>query len=329
MNAHAQEKSTNHWSGLEERGVYLGLKLMLRSYRVLGRPGFSLFLYPAILYFYLTKGSARRASVEYLARIDADAMGRQRLGRWPARLRSFRHFIFFGEAILDKLRAWTGGIQLDDIDFENQEAFLALQDSGQGAILIASHLGNAEVSRALGMRRRNLKITALVHTKHAENFNRLMREESADSTVSLIQTTEVGPETAMLLKQKIDAGEYVVIVGDRTPVGNSPRAILAPFLGRLAPFPEGPFILAAILKCPVFLIFCLKQNNRFRVIFEPFCDVIDMPRARRREVLTALVARYAERLEFHCCNHPYQWFNFFDFWNGTDMTISHEQQDRL
>lgn len=328
MNMQNLEKSGRHWASLEERGVYFGLKAMLKTYRILGRIGFSIFLYPVIFYFFLANGAARRASKLYMQRINLDALGRQKLGRWPASLRSFRHFFFFGEAILDKLRAWTGGLHLEDIDFENQEAFVALQEAGQGGVMIASHLGNAEVSRALGMRRKGIKITVLVHTKHAQNFNRLLREESADSTVSLIQVTDVGPETAIHLSQKIAAGEFVVIVGDRTPVGKAPRAIWAPFLGRPAPFPEGPFILAAILKCPVLLIFCLKHKNRFRIIFEPFSDVIDMPRARRREVLAELVARYAQRLEHHCLNNPYQWFNFFDFWNGAERAPATEEQHR-
>ena len=323
-----RERTGFHWSSLEERGAYLGLKLMLMTYRVLGRPGFSLLLYPVILYFYLVNGTARRASTDYLRRINMDIAGRKMLGRSPAQLRTFRHFMCFGEAILDKFRAWTGKLQLKDISFENRETFAALQESGQGAVLIASHLGNVEVSRALATHKTNLKITALVHTKHAKRFNRLMREENPDSSVSIIQTTEVGPGTAMLLKQKIDDGEFVVIVGDRTPVGESLRVIWAPFLGRPAPFPEGPFVLAAILKCPVLLIFCLKHNDRFRVIYEPFCDVIDMPRARRREVLSELVIRYAKRLEFHCLNHPYQWFNFFDFWGGASAITSDEERSK-
>ena len=326
MNVETHRKTSRHWSTIEERGIYLGLQIMLKAYRILGHGGFSIFLYPVILYFFLANGSARRASSDYLRRIDTNATGRQRLGGWPRQFRTLQHFIFFADATLDKLRAWTGKLRLEDIDFENQEAFLALQESGQGAVLIASHLGNAEVGRALEMRNRGPNITVLVHTKHAEKFNRLMREENADSTVSLIQTTNVGPETAILLRQKIDAGEFVVIAGDRTPVGNSPRAIMAPFLGRPAPFPEGPFILAALLQCPVMLIFCLKENKRYRVIFEPFSDAIDMPRARRREILNGLVIRYAKRLEFHCLNHPYQWFNFFDFWNQASHVTSDEKQ---
>lgn len=314
-NAERPGKSGRHWSGLEERGVYLGLKIMMTTYRFLGRTGFTLLLYPVISYFFFVNATARRASFDYLSRIHSCGASGRVATRRPGWFESFRHFVSFGQAALDKLLAWTGKIRLEDVDFENYELFQAIRDSGRGGVLIASHLGNAEVCRALGMRMRGLKINVLVHTRHAENFNRLMRDENAQATVSLIQTTEVGPETAMLLRQRIDDGEFVIIVGDRTPVGGSPRVSWAPFLGRSAPFPQGPFILAALLKCPVLLIFCLKRESRFQVIFEPFSDMVDLPRGRRVEILDELVARYARRLEHHCLSHPYQWFNLFDFWN--------------
>jgi len=317
MHPQTDEKSDHHWSRIEERGIFLGLKIMLKTYRTFGRSGFSLILYPVVLYFYLTNRTARRASSAYLQRVDADARGRQKLGRWPVWFCSLRHFFCFGEATLDKLCAWTGGFQVKDFNFENYETFTALRDSGRGGVIIVSHLGNAEVSRALETRFRKGKITFLVHTKHAEMFNRLMHQENPRSAVSLIQTTDIGPDTAIFLKQKVDAGELVVIAGDRTPTCGSPRVSMAPFLGTPAPFPLGPFILAAVLNCPVLLMFCLKEKNRYRIIFEPFSDAVDIPRARRRALHGEFVRRYAERLEFHCLTTPYQWFNFFDFWHGS------------
>lgn len=327
MNINNRE-TRRHWSNLEERGVYLGQKIMLKTYHYLGRSVFSLFLFPVIFYFYLTNRSARRASVEYLARISLYRKGLENLGPCPPRLRSFWHFFCFGEAILDKFRAWTGKLHLEDIDFINHEVVAKLQESNQGALLIASHLGNAEVSRALGMRQKGLKITVLVHTKNAKKFHRLMCEQSKDSTLSVIQVTEIGPSTAIFLSQKILDGEFVVIVGDRTSVGFNSRVVWVPFLGRRAPFPQGPCILAAVLKCPVLLLFCMKKNNRFRVIIEPFCDLLEMSRSSRGAVLNNFVTRYAKRLEYHCFDYPYQWFNFFDFWYESSRAPTHKDTQK-
>lgn len=309
---HSQAPS--HWARIEERGVYLGLSIMFWTYRILGRRGFSLLLYPVIGYFFVFGSQARRASRAFLSRIYADPRGRETLSERPGWRQSYRHFFSFGEAILDKLAAWAGEIGEEDIIYENRNIFDDLYESGRGGLLIASHLGNMEVCRALGELSLGLKLNVLVHTKHAPNFNRLLNRVGQESSVSLIQTTEVDPATAMMLHDRIAQGEFVVIVGDRTPVGHSTRYSWAPFLGHPAPFPQGPFILAAILECPVQLIFCLKRAGRYRIIFEHFSESIVIPRKKRAEILETCTSHYAARLEHYCVSDPYEWFNFFDFW---------------
>lgn len=315
------KRPTGHWASLEERGVYLGLRFMLFTYRLLGRGGFSVLLFPVIAYFFLFDGAARRASSAFLARVHNDPRGQKTLGEKPGLRQSFRHFRCFGEAILDKLAAWAGDIPSQDLIYENLERFQEVERAGRGGVLIASHLGNMEVCRALGQQVLDLKINALVHTKHSANFNRLMREMNPDSAVSVIQVTEVGPETAIMLAEKVSKGEFIVIVGDRTPVEKSTRVTWAPFLGKLAPFPQGPFILAALLKCPVQMIFCIKRAGQYHVHFEPLAESIEMPRGNRNEVLELWITRYAGRLENYCLQNPYQWFNFFDFWNQAGTVV--------
>ena len=293
---------------------------MLASYQLLGRRGFSLLLYPVMAYFFLAGRSARNASLDYLKAVHAQAAREGEGAKAPGWRQSFAHFMAFGDAILDKLLAWTGRIGMDLVDFENLEAFEALQKSGSGGVLITSHFGNAEVCRALGTRNADVRINVLVHTKHAMNFNRLLQQESGQSAVSLIETTEVGPETAIMLREKVELGEFVVIVGDRTPVSLSGRFSYAPFLGRIAPFPQGPYILAALMKCPVQLLFCFKEKGRFRIVFEPFSDGIKLPRKDREAALEDLIARFARRLEYYCLRQPLQWFNFFDFWSQDQAT---------
>jgi predicted LPLAT superfamily acyltransferase len=90
-----------------------------------------------------------------------------------------------------------------------------------------------------------------------------------------------------------------------------------PFLGRPAPFPEGPFILASLLACPVYLVFCVAEGKRYRVFVEPFADPLILPRHHRREALERVIAQYVQRLEAYCLLAPTQWFNFFDFWAQT------------
>lgn len=309
----------SHWSQLEERGVYLGLRFMVAAYRLFGRTGFSLFLFPVMAYFFVANPKVRAVSQDFLTRVYDDPRGRGNFRRRPGWREVYRHMFTFGAALLDKLAAWVGEINETNTDFRGREHFEALVRSGRGGLIVASHLGNSEVSRALGTTLTGGRINVLVHTKHSGNFNRVMRQVNPASVVDLIQVTEIDPGVAMMLNEKVANGEFVVIVGDRTPVvqgadGAVGRYSWASFLGRLAPFPQGPFILAGLLKCPVLTMFCLKREGRYRIEFEPFADEIRLPRGERQAALDGYIARYAARLEGQCLTAPYQWFNFFDFW---------------
>lgn len=315
MKRDSASQTPGHWAQLGERGVYAGLYTMLWTYRIFGRRGFQLLLYPVIGYFFLAGKQARKASITYLSRVYADPRGQRSLGLHPGWRESYTHFLSFGEALLDKLAAWVGDIGERDVIYENREIFDDLRGSDRGALLIASHLGNMEVCRALGQLSAGLKLNVLVHTKHASNFNRLLQKVSPDSAVSLIQTTEVDAGTAIMLYDRVARGEFVVIVGDRTAVTDTGRTSWARFLGYPAPFPQGPFVLAALLECPVQLIFCLKRAGHYHVIFEAFSESVALPRKDRQKVLDELIKRYAARLEQYCTSDPYQWFNFFDFWS--------------
>jgi predicted LPLAT superfamily acyltransferase len=142
-----------------------------------------------------------------------------------------------------------------------------------------------------------------------------------------MQVSDFGPETSMMMKQRIDAGELLVIVGDRVPAHESGRTTDAHFLGATAPFAQGPYVLAHALRCPVYLFFCLKERGaeggtRHRLYFEPFAERIALPRRERAQHIATWAQRYASRLEHYCRKAPYQWFNFFDFWARPGKTMT-------
>jgi predicted LPLAT superfamily acyltransferase len=45
----------------------------------------------------------------------------------------------------------------------------------------------------------------------------------------------------------------------------------------------------------------------------------DQPRAPRATRMAALIQRYAGRLEHYARLAPYNWFNFYDFWNSNEQ----------
>ena len=303
------EHST-HWAQLAERGGAWGLRFLMVAQRVLGYRMTALILHPIVAYFYCTSPKARQASQGFLKRVSA------RVGSLsPSRLNTYRQMYAFAQSGLDKLLAWQGRVDASSVDFRGQDEFNALIESGRGALLIGSHLGNLEMMRALAARDRRVTINVVVHTEHAARFNAMMESSCKGFSVNLLQVREMGVDTAIVLKEKIEQGEWLVIVGDRTPPFDNGRVVQADFLGEPAPFAQGPIVLGSVLECPVYLFFCVKKNVRYQVDFELFSDRIVLPRAHRTEALHHWVQRYAHRLEAHALNSPLQWFNFFDFWN--------------
>lgn len=307
-------RKTPHWHQARERGSYAGMLLTFWTYRLLGRAALALLVYPVVFYFFLFGKQARRASRDFLARVYAHPQGRQNFKRSPGLSASLRHFLSFGASALEKIGAWMGRVSLAQVRYENREILNELEREGRGAVMIASHLGNIEVFRALGSLYRDIRINVLVHTRHAEQFNRLLGSTNPKAQVSLFQVTDFGPDTAMQLHERVARGEMVVIMGDRTPVSSTPRTIAVPFLGEPAHFPQGPFVLAAALDAPVLLVFAVRDGAGYRMCFEKFADPLSLPRRNRLEALRAAVAHYAGRLEHYALKYPFQWFNFFDFW---------------
>ncbi|AOE50978.1 glycosyltransferase family 2 protein [Kangiella sediminilitoris] len=314
--ASAEQRDT-HWSATKERGSTLGIQLLVWLYRVLGQWFFRLILLPVIAYFVLTGNKARRASYDFLRRLNR-YQNNQSPVRW---YHVYKHFYQFGLAAVDKIRAWLGDIRRKDIIFHNVDAFEALRQSGKqkGAIFIGSHLGNLELCRAIGESDSKLTINALVFTKHALKFQAALDKFNPKASVNLIQVDTMGADTAIKLREKVDAGEIVIIVGDRTSVTQFGRVNYAPFLGEPAPFSQGPFILAGLLECPAYLLFCLKQSGQYHIYLEHFSDSLKLTRTHKKQQLQSIIERYAERLEYYCLKAPYQWFNFFDFWQKDDQ----------
>lgn len=300
-----------HWAELGERGGVLGMRLLFSVYRSFGRRAFTLLLYPVAAYFCVAAGSARRASRDYLAAVRSRLAA---LGRAPPeRLSVFRHMFAFGNAILDKVAMWAGAMPNRGIAAEDFAMLERLRTQKRGVLFIGSHLGNLEMLRAVADLQR-LTVNALVFTRHSPKLNRVLAAVSPKTLERMIQVDSLGPEAVITLKEKLAAREHVAIVGDRVSVRHQGRSLRAPFMGRLAPFPEGPFVLAHLLECPVYFLFCTKVDGAYRVFVEPFADPFVLPRAGRQEALQRAIERYAERLEAHCLLAPTQWFNFFDFW---------------
>lgn len=313
----ARRRKSAHWAQVPERKGLVGMRLMLTTYQRLGRRAFNALLYPVVGWMWLTGRQQRKASQQWLERVRQQARCQQL--PLPQGLNSYRHFLRFGDAMLNKIAAWRGDLLWGrDIEFAPGSREVLQPQAGQGKLILAAHLGDIEASRALAQVEAGLVINALVFTDHAQRFRQIIEEIAPQAGVNLLPVSHIGPETAMLLQEKLDAGEWVAIVGDRIAVntqrGGERRVCWSRFMGSPAPFPQGPFILAAALRCPVILMMVLREEGKLRIHAEHFADPLLLPRAARQQALQDCIDRYARRLEFYALRSPLDWFNFYDFW---------------
>ncbi|MHB8381509.1 MAG: glycosyltransferase family 2 protein [Candidatus Binataceae bacterium] len=299
-----------HWTSLSERGAYWGLSILAFLYRVTGRYGCMVAVFPIALYFNLTGAEQRRASRQFLRR----AYRAKGIDYNPGWLATVKHSFGFARKTVDTFAAWLGGIDPTAIRVIDKRMLDGVTKSGQGIVLIVSHFGNIDISRAVLDDSQRSRLKILVHTAHAQNFMRILRRFRPEAIADTIQVTEMNPGAMIALGEAVERGDWIAIAGDRTPVRGEGRISVAPFLGDAAPFPQGPYILAHLLECPVYLMFCVRQDRGYSLYFELFADRITLPRRDKQRAISEWTARYAKRLENFCLMDPFQWYNFFDFW---------------
>jgi predicted LPLAT superfamily acyltransferase len=314
------------WPAMRERGAYWGLRILAAVYRLLGRTACMTIMAPVIFYFFVTGYEQREASRDYLMRLWSHGVLKGRPGLWT----SFHHFMAFGASALDKLAAWTGDIAFSQVHGVTSGLLKEVEESGRGVFVITAHIGNPEAIRAIAVLGNSVRINVLMHTDHAQLFNRLIKEFSPQSPVRAFAVTQIGIDTAMILSQAIANGEWVVMVGDRVPVSEQGRVVDVPFLGAMAAFPQGPYILASLLKAPTYLMFCTRGASGFDVHFTKFADIVELPRANRLGAIRSYAGLYAKALEARVAQTPLQWFNFYSFWRTSgDLSLQTTAAQRV
>jgi len=291
------------WTVMPERGSIGALRLMARIALSLGWHAAHALLYP-ITAFYLVSAppAQRRAARRYLAR----ALGR------PAHARDlFRLYFAFAATMLDRVFLLTGRTGEYEVTVEGLDRMKAFAEIGQGCILLGAHIGSFDALWALAGADAPVEVRILMHRDNARKANTLFDALDPARTAAIIPLGQ--PDAMLRAKECLDGGGVLGLLGDRAPRGE--RMLAVPFLGAAAPLPAGPMQLAAVLGAPVLLCFGLWLGpRRYQLRFEPFADRIALDRGAREEAVAAWLARYGARLEQVCRAHPYNWFNFYDFW---------------
>lgn len=304
MSAPAQPPARD-WRSHKERStrfmVGVIVWLATHAYRPLVRP----LLYPIVAYFVLTSPAARAASRDYLRR----ALGR------PAGARDlWRHFFWFASCTLDRIFFLSKRHQAIDVSVDRPEAVRAAVARHAGCLLFVAHFGSAESLRLIAVDQRRLPLSILLDRAHGRMLTELLERLNPELAGSIIDASQRGPQLVLALKEALQAGRMVGIMADRALATD--RAVAVDFLGGTARLPVGPWQLAHALQVPIVLGFGVYHGgNRYTAHFELFADCVRLPREGREAAIAENAQRYARRLEHHARAAPFNWFNFYGYWD--------------
>ena len=302
------------WRNRQERSNMLMLRMMSWISLQLGRTAARSVLHLIALYFVLFAPDSRRASLSYLPRV---------LERPATLLDLYRHFFCFAATIHDRIYLINRRYDLFDIDIQGHENIRPLIDAGKGVFLMGAHLGSFEVMRAIGRQVPGLRIAMVMHEDNAQKINSMLAAINPEASMDVIPLGRI--DSMLQVQERLADGMLVGMLSDRT-LGNEPMAKVN-LLGTTAGLPSGPFRMAALLRRPVvFMAGLYMGGNRYQVHFETLADFTDTPRNEREQAVEMAIARYTEFLNRYTRLAPYNWFNFFDYWQSVPASLNEKNE---
>lgn len=294
------------WLRRPERSNMFWLRVMTWISLHLGRPIGRLVLRLIAVYFLLFSPGARKVSKDYL---------RRALPHPPTWRDSYRHFLSFASTIHDRVYLVNDRHDLFDVSVIGDNVMRDAIAAGKGVLLLGAHMGSFEVLRAIGRRHGGLRVVMVMYEENALKINRILTAINPQAQADIIPLGRV--DSMLAVRDRLAEGAVVGVLGDRT-LGEESMQTVSVF-GEPASVPTGPMRMAAMLRRPVvFMTGLYMGGNRYEIHFERLADFSTSPPNERGAGVREAIDRYAGRLEHHCRQAPYNWFNFHDFWRTRD-----------
>ena len=230
-------------------------------------------------------------------------------------LQTFRNYLVFGQIVLDKFAVLAGNIKQFSIETTGKPYFDELVAKNNGFIVASSHIGNFEFA-GFFFRQNQKRLHALVYDGEAQEMRKIRMKAMQDANIYPVSVKN-DMSHLFTLKQALETGEIVTIACDR--VFGSTKTIQCNFLGKDACFPLAPFRLAVQMNVPVVSLFVMKSSyKKYHAHIIP----IEITSSESNSVRKAeqLATQFVQNCEDIIQKYPLQWFNYYDFWNTTNMT---------
>ncbi|NOT11837.1 MAG: lipid A biosynthesis acyltransferase [Methylococcaceae bacterium] len=300
---------SSDWQAQKEYSTPLALKTIRWIALHLGRPVARCILYPITLYYLIFASLQRRASRLYLKRV---------LARPPGWFDVAKHIHCFASTILDRVYLITGQFDKLHITFPAENTPLKFSRSGMGCILLGSHVGSFEVLRSYALKKCPLPIKILMHEGQTPMVMQALHALNP-SIAETIMTMSDTVNSLLKVKEAVDSGYAVGMLGDRISGDAKEKTVRCTLLGSEVQLPTAPVLIAASLKVPLITFFGIYTGgNHYEIHFELLAEHITLSRKNRQQEIQQWTQKYADILEKHILDRPYNWFNFYDYWQDDE-----------
>lgn len=305
----------SEWFNQKEKcaGVFR-IKIVWWFCLVFGRRVSQFLIFFIVVFAYPFLNEARKSAKEFFDVLNN--FERQR-GLKITTPRVFKLIYNYSLSMLDKMLSLAKRLPKNSISFADSadsKSFKSLVNSGKGAVLIFSHIGNFEVLGSNGAEEfetRKPEIFAMVEDWSDSVFRNVFLSNNSDEAFYFLDVSNINIATFEKLNSELERGNLIIIAGDRISKRSPQKFFEVEVLGKKCKLPSGVFQLASMLKHPVFFANCIAKKNGYLANFK---DVSNLPPSKKRG--ENLAKEYATFLEKSALDAPYQWFNFFDFFKS-------------
>lgn len=296
-----EDVSPKQWFEVKERSVGVKrLKLSFYIYKMFGRKPLEWIAWWVGLITYLVSPNLRRCSNKYFQVLYEYTKDKKYK---PSFVNNFRHVYAYALSLVDKMEVYSGKAKFGFKITKQLESDL----KKGGLFFIFTHVGNVEVMRAFIQNKEHKKVNIFMQKKHCETFNNFINSLSDNKDVKIFPVEDIGIETVIELKERLNNNEIVFMAGDRLSSSNTNKCYNTKFLGQDLKLPLGSLKFALMLEVPIYLISCIKLGNGF-VVESQKIDTNN----NKNDNLIMLQKEFSKFLEKTTLIAPYQFYHFYD-----------------
>ena len=315
-----------HWAD-EAEAIRSNKPLKLLLFMLKAMPAFLVHAvcYPVAFFYLIFSPHARKAALNYQKQLKEFSGGKV-----PLIVSPYRQILNFSLCVLEKMEGWLGKVKFSRISYQDDDIQELLERlrRGESAFLITSHLGNMELMRSLQeyntqLCGREVPVVIIMNMSVSAQFTQTLKELNPHFSMNVVDADNIGPDSMIYLQEEAEKGALIVVAADRTSAQNRNKVIMKPFLGKSAPFPYGVFLITALMKLPLYYMFGMRShlsifNPKYNVHIEKSNVDFNCPRSEREKQIENCCGEFVSKLEKFCMMYPYQWYNFFNFWNQVE-----------